>query len=53
MGEKGNLRDFEHPMVVGAKQTGPTPSKTADLLGFSSSDVYFQQDNARHKPQII
>ncbi len=42
MGKKGDLSDFERGMVVGARRTGLSISKTADLLGFSltTSRVY-------------
>jgi len=43
MGKKGDLRDFERGIVVGARWTGLSISKTADLLGFSrktNSSVY-------------
>ncbi len=41
MGKKGDLRDFEHGMVVGARRAALSISKTADLLGFSTiSRVY-------------
>ncbi len=33
--QKGDLSDFEHGMVVGARRAGLSISKTADLLGFS------------------
>ncbi len=36
---KGDLRDFEHGMVVGARRAGLTISKTADLLGFSHTTI--------------
>ncbi len=35
MGKKGDLSDFKRGMVVGARRTGLSISKTADLLGFS------------------
>ncbi len=35
MRKKGDLSDFEHGMVVGAKWPGMSISKTADLLGLS------------------
>lgn len=34
-GKKGDLNDFEHNMVVVARQAGLRISETADLLGFS------------------
>ncbi len=37
MGKKGDLSDFEHGMVVGARWAGI--SKTADLLGFSRTTI--------------
>ncbi len=37
MGKKGDLSEFERGMVVGARQAGI--SKTADLLGFSSTTI--------------
>ncbi len=38
-GRKGNLSDFEHGMVVGARRAGLSISKTADLLGFSHTTI--------------
>ncbi len=43
MGKKGDLSDFEHGMVVGARQAGLSISKITDLLEFSrrtNSRVY-------------
>ncbi len=39
MGKKGDLSDFERGMVVGARRTGLSISKTADLLGFSRTTI--------------
>ena len=39
MGKKAKLSDFEHDMVVGARRAGLSISKTADLLGFSRTDI--------------
>ncbi len=39
MGKKGNLSDFECVMVVGARWTGRSISETADLLGFSHTNI--------------
>ncbi len=39
MGKKGDLSDFEHGMVVGARRAGLSISKTADLLGFSLTTI--------------
>ncbi len=39
MEKKGDLRDFERGMVVGARRTGLSISKTADLLRFSRSTI--------------
>ncbi len=39
MGKKGDLSDFEHGMVVGARWTGLSFSKTAYLLGFSRTTI--------------
>ncbi len=39
MGKKGDLRDFERGMVVGARWAGLSISKTADLLGFSRTTI--------------
>ncbi len=39
MGKKGDLRDFERGIVVGARRAGLSISKTADLLGFSHTTI--------------
>ncbi len=39
MGRKGDLSDFEHGMVVGARQAGLSISKTADLLRFVNTTI--------------
>ncbi len=39
MGKKGDLSDFERGMFVGARRTGLSISKTADLLGFSHTTI--------------
>jgi len=39
MGKKGDLRDFEHGMVVGFRCAGLSISKTTDLLGFSCTTI--------------
>ncbi len=39
MGKDGDLSDFEHGMVVGARQADLNISKTADLLGFSHTTI--------------
>ncbi len=39
MGKKGDLSDFEHGMVVGARRAGLSISKTADLLGFLCTTI--------------
>lgn len=39
MGKKGDLSDFEHDMVVGARWAGMSISETADLLGFSCTAI--------------
>ncbi len=39
MGKKGDLSDFERGMVVGARRSGLSVSKTADLLGFSQTTI--------------
>ncbi len=39
MGKKGDLSDFEHGMVVGARRAGLSISETADLLGFSHATI--------------
>ena len=39
MWKKGDLSDFEHDMVVGARQAGLSISETADLLGFSHTTI--------------
>ncbi len=39
MRKKGDLSDFEHGTVVGARWAGLSVSKTADLLGFSRTTI--------------
>ncbi len=39
MGKKGDLSNFEHGMVVGARRAFLSISKTTDLLGFSRSTI--------------
>ncbi len=39
MGKKGDLSNFEHGMVVGARRAGLSISKTADVLRFSSTTI--------------
>ncbi len=39
MGKQGDLSDFEHGMVVGARRAGLSISKTADLLVFSCTAI--------------
>ncbi len=39
MGKKGDLSDFEHGVVVGARQADLSISKTADLLRFSCTTI--------------
>lgn len=40
MGKKGDLCDFEHAVVVGARRAGLSISGTADLLGFSDTTIF-------------
>lgn len=40
MGNRGNLRDSERGMVVGARQASLSISETADILGFSNPTRY-------------
>ncbi len=40
MGKKGDLSDFEHGMVVGARRARMSISKTADLLGVSHTTIF-------------
>ncbi len=39
MRKKGDLSDFEHGMVVGARMADMSISKTADLLGFPRTTI--------------
>ncbi|KAI5086988.1 hypothetical protein C0J45_24461, partial [Silurus meridionalis] len=39
MGKKGDLSDFEHGIVVGARRAGLSISETADLLGFLRTTI--------------
>lgn len=38
-GKKGDLSDCEHDTVVGARWTGLSVSKTADIPGFSGTNI--------------
>uniref|UniRef100_A0AAY5KRA3 Tc3 transposase DNA binding domain-containing protein n=1 Tax=Esox lucius TaxID=8010 RepID=A0AAY5KRA3_ESOLU len=39
MGKKGDLSNFEHGMVVGARRAGLSISQSAQLLGFSRTTI--------------
>ncbi len=39
MGKKGDLRDFERGIIVGARWADMSISKTADLLRFSQTTI--------------
>jgi len=39
MGKKGDLNNFEHGMVVGARRVALSISQSAQLLGFSSTTI--------------
>jgi len=39
MGKRGDLSNFEHGMVVGARQAGLSISQSAQLLGFSLTTI--------------
>ena len=39
MEKKGDLRDFERGVVVGARRAGLSISETADLVGFSRTTI--------------
>ena len=39
MGKKGDLSNFEHGMVVGARRAGLSISQSAQLLGFSLATI--------------
>ena len=39
LGNKYDLSDFDHGMIVGARQSGLSISETADLQGFSFTTV--------------
>ncbi len=52
MGKKGDLSDFERGMVVGARRTGLSISKTADLLGFSRKTISWDYREWSKKEKI-
>ncbi len=52
MGKKGDLRDFECVMIVSARRAGLSISKTADLLGFSSTTISRVYREGSEKDQI-
>ena len=39
MGKKGDLSDFDHGTVIGARLADLSISETADLLGFSHTTI--------------
>jgi len=39
LGKQGNLSNFEHGMVVGARRAGLNISQSAQLLGFSRTTI--------------
>ena len=39
MGKKGDLRNFERGMVVGARRAGLSISQSAQILGFSHTTI--------------
>ena len=49
MGKKGDLRDFERGLVVGARRAGLSISETADLLGFSRTTISRVTENGPKK----
>ncbi len=53
MGRKGDLSDFEHGMVVCARQAGLSISKTADLLGFSRTTISIVNREWSEKEKIF
>lgn len=50
MGKKGDLSDFQHGMVVGARWTGLSVSETVDLLGFSHTTISRIYKEIRENP---
>ncbi len=52
MGKKGHLSDFERGMVVGARRAGLSISKTADLLGFSHTNISWVYREGSEKEKI-
>lgn len=52
IGKKGNLGDFVHGIVVGARQTGLSISENADVLGFPPTTVslYYRGLEKRKDP---
>ena len=48
MGKTCDLSDFEHGMIVGARQGGLSISETADLLGFSRTTLEFAENGAKN-----
>ncbi len=47
MGKKVGLSDFECGMVVGARQADLSISKTADLLGYSHTNLGFTENGPK------
>ena len=49
MGKKGDLRDFERGLVVGARRAGLSISEAADLLGFLPTTIFRVTENGPKK----
>jgi len=49
MGKNGDLSDFEHGVVVGARRAGLSISETADLLGISRTTISIENGPKKRK----
>jgi len=53
MGKKGDLSNFEHGMVVGARRTGLSVLQFDQLLGFSRTTIWFTKNGLKREKHPV